>query len=189
MKTDERILRAAAELLANGGISEVSFDALAGKLGITKQAVLYWFPSKQALVSAMFASWLHAETEAALSALESSGSAKEAVAAFVREITRFHLSDLNRYRMMYLVPQTLGRDASSKLSEQTLDKIHAETDRLYEALARYMPGESVKARQQAMVIHSSALGLILMLSLADGVGDPLKHDQEDLVNELIERLS
>lgn len=189
MKTDERILHAAAELLSKGGIGEVSFDAIAGKLGISKQAVLYWFPSKQALVSAMFASWLHAETEAALAALKSSMSHEEAVAAFVVGITRFHLSDLNRYRMMYLVPQTLGKDSSSKLSEQTLDRIHAETDRLYQGFARYLPGDTVKARQQAVVVHSATLGLVLMLSLADGVGDPLKHDQDDLVLELIERLS
>ena len=69
MKTNKKILNAAQDLLSKGGANAVSFDKVATELGITKQAVLYWFPSKSALLAAMFIDWLDTEAQAAEDAL------------------------------------------------------------------------------------------------------------------------
>jgi len=50
--TAERILDAAVDAFGSRGYEATSLDALAAELGITKQAVLYWFPSKEALLDA-----------------------------------------------------------------------------------------------------------------------------------------
>jgi AcrR family transcriptional regulator len=49
--TRRRILSAAAEIVASQGMAGVTFDAVAARLKMTKQAVIYWFPTKIALLS------------------------------------------------------------------------------------------------------------------------------------------
>jgi TetR/AcrR family transcriptional regulator len=50
--TADRILAAAVDAFGSRGYEATSLDALAAELGVTKQAVLYWFPSKEALLDA-----------------------------------------------------------------------------------------------------------------------------------------
>jgi TetR/AcrR family transcriptional regulator len=52
-RTSERILDAALAQFGRRGYEATSLDALAAELGLTKQAILYWFPSKEALLDAV----------------------------------------------------------------------------------------------------------------------------------------
>jgi AcrR family transcriptional regulator len=52
-KTADRILDAALDQFGRRGYEATSLDALAADLGVTKQAILYWFPSKEALLDAV----------------------------------------------------------------------------------------------------------------------------------------
>jgi AcrR family transcriptional regulator len=49
--TRERILDAALDLFGMRGVDAVSLDEIARDVGIRKQTVLYWFPSKDELVA------------------------------------------------------------------------------------------------------------------------------------------
>jgi hypothetical protein len=71
---------------------------------------------------------------------------------------------------------------------QLLDRVHGITDRLYAALAIHLGPDPAAARQQAFAVHSSVLGLALMAGLAEGLDDPLKHDQQALVEALVARM-
>jgi len=51
--TPDRIVAAALRSFGTAGIDGTSLDALARDLGMTKQAILYWFPSKEALLDAV----------------------------------------------------------------------------------------------------------------------------------------
>lgn len=53
MNTGDRILEAALRSFGTAGIDGTSLDAIARELGMTKQAILYWYPSKDALVEAV----------------------------------------------------------------------------------------------------------------------------------------
>lgn len=53
MGTSDRILAAALHSFGTTGIDATSLDALARDLGVTKQAILYWYPSKDALLDAV----------------------------------------------------------------------------------------------------------------------------------------
>ena len=48
--TRERILDVALDLFGTRGVDAVSLDEIAREVGVRKQTVLYWFPSKDALV-------------------------------------------------------------------------------------------------------------------------------------------
>ena len=51
--TGDRIVTAALRSFGTSGIDGTSLDALARDLGVTKQAILYWYPSKEALLDAV----------------------------------------------------------------------------------------------------------------------------------------
>ena len=51
--TASRILETALVSFGSSGIDATSLDALARELGVTKQAILYWYPSKEALLDAV----------------------------------------------------------------------------------------------------------------------------------------
>lgn len=51
--TRERILDAATDLFGLRGVEAVSLDVIAAEVGVAKQTLLYWFPSKDDLVQAV----------------------------------------------------------------------------------------------------------------------------------------
>lgn len=51
--TRQRILDAALDQFGSRGVDAVSLDEIARGVGVRKQTVLYWFPSKDALVDAV----------------------------------------------------------------------------------------------------------------------------------------
>src|SRR3546814_11848637 len=51
--TADRILVAAMAAFGTRGFEATSLDDLAGELGIRKQTILYWFPSKDVLLEAV----------------------------------------------------------------------------------------------------------------------------------------
>lgn len=187
--TKVKILSAAREILAKDGLDAVSFGAVARRIGHSKQAVLYWYPNKHALLNAMFLPWLSAEADAAETAVSEATNNDDAIATFVRAVAVFHLKDLNRFRMMYLLPQTIGGKSKSGPKVVPGDSVHQITNRLYSALANRLSGEAGAARKKAVAIHSAVLGLVLLFGLAEAVEDPLKHTETDLIDALIGSLT
>lgn len=189
--TRERILAAAARLFRAGGVPALTFDAIAGELGISKQAVLYWFPSKAMLIEAAVLPSLESEAATVIAAIDGVADPAEAIERCGRALAAFHFADLERFRLMYLVPQVGPKPRKGVSHQEVLGKIHSVTGRMYEALARIFEPELAPdaARRLAFAIHSSVLGLVLMHALADAVDDPLRHRREDLLEALLARLS
>jgi AcrR family transcriptional regulator len=187
-KTNRKILTIAREILASEGLGAVSFDAVAHRLGRTKQAVLYWYPTKRDLLAALFLAWLDEETETAEVAVSKATNRREAISAFVHSVAWFHLKDLDRYRMMYLAPQVTGQKSFSKVNIVVGDEIHQITNRLYGALADHLDDEQEAARKEAVAIHSAVLGLVLMFGLTGALNDPMKHSETALIEAMITSL-
>lgn len=188
-ETGAQILDIARDLLAKGGLGAISFDTIAARLGRSKQAVLYWYPTKPDLLAALFLPWLEEESSLAENAVQDATDKTDAIARFVRAMAAFHLSDLSRFRAMYLLPQTLTRGAGDPRDGEVLDRVHATTDRLYGTLAAHLGPDAAAARQEAFAVHSAVLGLALMSGLAEGLNDPLKHGQDALIEALVARLT
>ncbi|MEP2703454.1 MAG: TetR/AcrR family transcriptional regulator [Roseibium sp.] len=184
-KLSHQILSCAREILASDGLSAVSFDAIARRLGCSKQAVLYWYPTKHDLLAAMVLPWLEAEVETAVGAVSVSKNRTHAVGSFIRSVVDFHVRDLERFRMMYLVPQTTSAKSGNRGQVFAGEKIYPVTSRLYGALADHLDGDSNAARKEAVAIHSAVLGLVLMFALSDAIHDPMKHSHNDLRDALI----
>jgi AcrR family transcriptional regulator len=57
--TRDRILDAATDLFGSRGVDAVSLDVIATEVGVAKQTLLYWFPSKDDLVQAVLVAAAH----------------------------------------------------------------------------------------------------------------------------------
>lgn len=182
------ILRVGAAIVREGGPVRLTFDEIATRLGVSKQAVIYWFPNKEALIASLALPALRAESDAAIAALVGGQPGKAAIRAFAGALIDFHLSDLDRFRLTYIAVQMPG--ASVEPSSDLKDQIHATTRPMYgalEALLTHLP--EGRRRTSAMAIHMAVLGFVLMTSLSDTVRDPLLHQRADLVAAVLALLA
>jgi TetR/AcrR family transcriptional regulator len=89
VRTGDRILDVALQQFGTRGYEATSLDAIAAELGVRKQTVLYWYPSKQALLDAVVArsaEELHLTIDAAL---VSAGPGLARLDAVMRAVFRF----------------------------------------------------------------------------------------------------
>jgi AcrR family transcriptional regulator len=86
--TRSRVVDAAIDAFGSRGYEASSLDALAGELGVRKQTILYYFPSKEALLDAAI-DRTGCELSAALEeALVTAGPGFDRVEAIVRSVFR-----------------------------------------------------------------------------------------------------
>ncbi len=91
--TSERILDVALESFGLRGYDATSLDAIASQLEVSKQTVLYWFPSKEALMAAVIDRSTGELTEALESALGNASAGWGRVEAIVRSVFRLASSN------------------------------------------------------------------------------------------------
>jgi AcrR family transcriptional regulator len=114
--TADRILEAALLSFGSRGYEATSLDALAASLGIRKQTILYWYPSKDALLEAV-TDHMAGELSAALErTLARAGQGWERVDALVRSVFRLAA---RRPELLGLLRELsrLGPPASTRLSD------------------------------------------------------------------------
>lgn len=184
-ETRDRILAAAAELLRAGGPTAVTYDAVAARLGLTKQAVIYWFPTKADLFAGVALPALAAEAQAAVAAAGAAAGRADAARRVVAALTAFHLSDLARFRLVYVAPQL---DGASIRRAKLVDRVHPVTAEMYGAVAEALGG-GPEARAEAVALHMAALGHALLVALTEASGDPLRHGPGPLADVLARLLA
>lgn len=191
--TDARILLAAAAIVRDRGPDGLTFDRVAKRVGVSKQAVLYWYPNKGRLIEALVRPALELEAICGEDAVKSSRRAETAIRNFVEAIAAFHVSDLDRFRLMYVAPQIGRRSASGCEMVSTLGRLHPSTTRMHDTLAERLCAmgryeRMVDARRAAGAIHTAVLGTILRISMSDTLNAPLGRD-DAIISALIEVLA
>ena len=189
-ETATRILAAAREIVRSTGPDSLTFDAVAARVGVSKQAVLYWYPNKARLIEALVRPALESESTAGKNAVAKNASPTQAIRAYVGALAVFHTSDLDRFRLMYVTPQIGQRPGRNGQMLTTLGRIHPATTEMYDTLAeRLVEGgrysRLIDARRAAAAIHTALLGLILRMAMADALNAPLRLREDALVEALV----
>ena len=188
--TADRILAAARAIVRAEGPDQLTFDAVAAAVGVSKQAVLYWYPNKARLIEALVRPALEAESVAGKTAVQGQTSAGDAIRAYISALAVFHSSDLERYRLMYVTPQIGQRPGRNGTMLTTLGRIHPSTTEMYDTLAdqlvtfgRY--DRLIDARRAAAAIHTALLGLILRMAMSDALNSPVRSRDDALIDALV----
>jgi len=112
--TAHRILGAAMDAFGTRGYDGTSLDDLARDLGIRKQTILYWYPSKEALLEAVVDRCAEEVTQRLVRGLERAGDGFGRVEAMVQAM--FRLAARHPSMLGFLREVTrLGPPASSRL--------------------------------------------------------------------------
>jgi AcrR family transcriptional regulator len=188
--TREAIIQEARRIVARDGVAALTFQALAGALGVSKQAIIYWFPSKWELAREYALRGLQAEADEVIAAVTPARTAAEAVELGVRALTRHHLRDLANFRTLYMSAHVDISTRPPAGDADALAPVHQTTSRMYAVLEEriaadpaYRPGEN--PRRLAVAAHMAAVGLLTLVALADAMQDPLRHGTEALVDALV----
>ena len=186
----EAILDVAAKVISETGAASLTFQTLGDRMGVSKQAIIYWFPNKADLARELIVPALRQEADAVVKALKRIETARRAIEVFLRTLIAFHLADLGRFRLIYAVAQFDTQVWEIADLPKFTDAIHTATGPMYSALEHILKNapdfaDPAQARIAAAAIHTAAVGLISMISLADAVHDPLAHSSEGLVDALV----
>lgn len=188
VQTRSRILTATRAVLARHG-QDLTLDDVAERLGLTKQAVLYHFPSKDRLLVELALLGVAEEAEAMIAAVAPARSAAEAVRRFLRASLVFHLADLERFRLIYVRAQVVRGAKDTLPSTERKARIYPFTSRMYAALEEKLrddPGfpEHLDPRTLGVAIHLAAIGYATMAGELEGAKDAMKLPFERYADEL-----
>lgn len=184
------ILDAAQNILSESGVEAVTLRSVAGRLGMTKQALYHYFSSKEALVRGLITTLLDDEIETLIAAIEAEGARERILGILLVAFYSHYADKLDAFRTVYCQSQ-LYSSPESAIDEITLrDDIHPRTRHLFDVLEERLAGATATAidrrriRQLAFTAWTSALGLVTMLGVADATNDPLMHTDQDLLDTL-----
>jgi len=155
--TPERILAVAVGAFGTRGYDGTSLDDLARELGIRKQTILYWFPSKEALLDAVVDRCADEVTGRLVRALEGAGDGFGRVEAMVRAM--FRLAARHPSMLGFLREVTrIGPPASTRL----LDRLQP----LIERASVFLEAEMDAGRMRR---HDPRLLLLAAYSMVTGM--------------------
>lgn len=167
--TRERILDAALAAWGTRGYGGTSLDALAADLGITKQSILYWFPSKESLLDALIARSAGELAHAMQTALERAGDGWAKVEAVVRSV----------FRLAARRPELLGlvREVS-RLGPPAATRMTLELQPLVRRASEFLEAEMDAGHMRRhdpnlllLAIYSTVIGMVTEVDVLRALGE------------------
>lgn len=186
-RSREEILDAARALLESRGLQGLTMDEVARAVGLTKAALYYYFPSKDALLGELHHRAFAQMAQRLHDAVDATTAGPEALRALVRETVAQYAPRMNDFRLTFLQPQ-LAADALAAGPEQ-LARIRPLNDLAFAGAAQRMQAgragrTGVPPRLLAFLAHVSALGVLTMKGLVEAFDDPLRYSDEELIEAL-----
>ncbi len=175
-------------MLVRNGIAATTLDAVAEEVGVTKAALYYYFPSKDAILFELMFRGLEASAQAVHDAVESATGGGEALRAIIRETVRVFAPRIDDFRLAFLHGQMAGND-SVHFDAKQFARIRPLNDLWYAGATKRLTEErtkrpsraQVEPRLMAFLANLAAIGLLTMKGMVESVNDPLLYSDEQLV--------
>ena len=166
--TATRILDAALVSFGARGYEATSLDALAAGLGITKQSILYWFPSKEALLQAVIDRSAAEVGEALEVALARAGDGWGRVDALLKAVFRLAARRPDLFNLLREVTR-LGADAATRMAGALEPLIGRASGFLADEMAAGRMRES-DPRQVLLAAYSAVIGVATEVEVMQALG-------------------
>ena len=168
MTTRERVLAAALASFGGRGYEATSLDQLAVELGIRKQTILYYYPSKAELLDAVV-DLSSAELAATLEdALADAGDGWARVEAIIRSVFRLALRRPELLGVLREVSR-LGPPAATRLTEN-LETLVKRAREFLEAEMQAGHMRTTDSRLLLLSVYSTVLGVATEVEVLRAVG-------------------
>jgi AcrR family transcriptional regulator len=185
----QEILAATRTVLARVGPAALRVEQVAAELGVTKQALYHYYPSKEAVLFEVAIDELVAAAEAVNRAALAAPDGAGALEAIVRTYTAHFLPNLEMHRLVTMFVPT---PEAFRTSPEVLARIRPINDLMYGAAEAKLAADRKPTkhdprapRRLAFTAHLAALGFLTMRAITDSMKDPLLYSDAELVDELV----
>ena len=167
--TAERILDEALDSYGTRGYDATSLDTLAAQLEISKQTILYWFPSKEALMAAVIDRSAAELSSALEDALAQAGEGWDRIEAIVRSVFRLAA---RRPALLGLLREVarLGPPAATQMTE-ALDPLVARATGFLEAEMDAGRMRRSDPRLLLLAMYSTVIGMVTEVEVLRALGE------------------
>ncbi len=168
MTTRDRVLEEALVSFGTRGYEATSLDQVAAELGIRKQTILYYFPSKAELLDAVIDLGSASLVETLEAALSDAGSGWDRMEAIIRSVFRLAL---RRPELLGLLREVsrLGAPTATRLSDN-LDPLVKRAREFLEAEMAAGRFRTTDARLLLLSTYSTVLGVATEVEVLRAVG-------------------
>jgi TetR/AcrR family transcriptional regulator len=167
--TADRILDEALNSFGSSGYDSTSLDALADRLEISKQTILYWFPSKEALMAAVIQRSAEELSKALEAALEEAGDGWNRIEAIVRSVFRLAA---RRPALLGLLREVarLGPPAATQMTEALDPLVARATGFLSDEMEAGRMRKS-DPRLLLLAMYSTVIGMVTEVEVMRALGE------------------
>ncbi len=189
-RSREEILEAARRVLLNKGVGGTTVDAVAREAGLTKTALYYYFPSKDALLFELMYGVLQTHAQAVHDAVEDAADGAAALGTLIRTSVTEFAPRLDDFRLAFLQGQ-VASPGSVHFDEAQFARIRPLNDLWLKGTATKLAesgragtksAAGVEPRLMAFLAYLSALGLLTMKGMVESVDDPLVYSDDQLID-------
>lgn len=187
-RTQQDILEAARTILLSKGVSGTTLEAVAHQAGMSKTAIYYYFPSKDAMLFELVYGIISRLAEDTHIAVNKQHSGAEALSALIRTTISSFGGRMDDFRLAYLQSQ-LSEPGSVMIDKAQLDRVRPLNNLAYagtsEKIAASGPNRAgVEPRLMAFLAQVSALGVLTMKGMVESIDDPLVYSDQQLSEAL-----
>ncbi len=184
-------MHAARRVLLRDGIGATTLEAVAKEVGLTKAAIYYYYPSKDALIFEIIFGIFDAHSRAVHDAVAEAKGGGEALRTIIRETVHIFASRLDDFRLAFMHGQVAGPGTLRVAAEQ-FARIRPLNDLAYAGATKKLADDwkdgrghvAVPPRVMSFLASAAAIGLLTMKGMVESVGDPLKYSDDELVEGL-----
>jgi AcrR family transcriptional regulator len=189
----EEILAATRAVLLDRGLAGLTLAAVAQEVQLTKAALYYYFPSKEALYFELIYQSLDGHSKHVEDAILATTCGGDAIEALIRTSAAHYSERRDELRLSYLVPQ-VGAAGLALMGPDMLARIRPFNERMYGTVAQKIKGDQrtgsiakgIDGRRLAFLAHLAVIGMLTVEGLVE-VADraPLIHTTKAMVDDLV----
>lgn len=192
-KSREEIVAAARRVILKRGISATTLDAVAEEVGLTKAALYYYYPSKDALLFELVFGVFDRHAHDVHGAVAQASDGAAAMRAVIRATIEGFAGNLDDFRLAFMHNQVAGNGPGAvRIAAQQFERLRPLNDLAYAGAARKLSEDwkhergraRVDPRLMTFLANMAALGVLTMKGMVEHVGDPLKYSDEELIEGL-----
>ena len=185
----DEFVAAAREVVVRHGIAGFSLERVALEVGLRKQAVYHYFPSKEALLFELVVDGHTAAAHEVADAVAATGGAADAVEALIRSFFGHWRARLALFQLGHTIAPTFDLGRAGGVAQ--FARIHPLNELLLAGVAERVArerddGDPDGARRFAFTAYTSTIGLLAMKALVEPAGDPLRHADDALLASLVD---
>jgi signal transduction histidine kinase len=185
------VVAAARRVAARSGATALNHESVALEAGASSAEVMRQFPTCQSLVVAAMVDVLADPLEDVEASCAAAHTGEEALQAYVEAMHRHYSGDFDAFQALFL-DQVHAGPKRFGVNFEDMAPMRQLTDRLFGVAANKLAAtwgndalpDGMHPRRLVFVAFTAVIGLLALNGLTNQSNDPLKHRNEDVIDEL-----